>query len=418
MKSSTPKQDSPAAALMPHPPRVLLVFPTANLVQRQILNGILRYAHQRGPWEFHLITDLRGEQGLRRTRDWGCTGAIALVGSASRADAVLAAGVPVVFFNPPPALLTAGKAAPRWCCAVRDQLSLGRAGADYFLDRHYAHFAFVGEVNRSSWSRERENGFAARVEERGFFCHRYPALPKRERDDFGLEQRRLRAWLRGLPKPVALMAAWDRRARQILDICLDSGIPVPHEIAVLGIDNDEILCETTTPSLSSVALDGENNGFEIAGLLDRLMRGDRSTQATVLKLGMASIVSRRSTETTCVAEPLIARALTFIQANVCHAVTVDAVACHLNISRRLLEIKSRQALGRTIRDEIQRMRFDRVRSLLRSTNLTVSEIASACGFCDTSHLCLRFREMFQLSPSAFRAQHKPPPSRDSKKDKA
>jgi LacI family transcriptional regulator len=398
-----PSAPSRPPVLIDRPPRVLLDFPTANLIHRQILNGILRYAHQHGPWEFHMITHMLGEQGLRRTREWGCSGAIALVDTLARARAVLSTGAPTVFFNPPRALLTRLRAAGRWSCVLRDQTGLGRAGAAYFAERQYSHFAFVGEVNDAAWSLERARGFCERVAECGCVCERYPSLPRRERDDFGLEQKRLRAWLRALPKPVALMAAWDRRARQVLDTCLEAGISVPHEIAVLGVDNDEILCETTTPSLSSVALDGENNGFEIAKLLDRQMRGARARRPEVHVLGLASIVSRRSTETTCVADPLIAKALAFIQANPGVAVTVGEVARHLNVSRRLLELKARQSFGRTIRDEIQRIRFDRVRSLLQNTELTVSEIAASCGFYDPSHLCLRFRRTFGLTPAAFRA---------------
>jgi len=349
-----------------------------------------------------MITHMLGEQGLRRTRDWGCSGAIALVDSLARAKAVLSTGAPTVFFNPPRALLSRMRPAGGWCCVLRDQTGLGRAGAEYFIERRYTHFAFVGEVNDAAWSLERARGFSERVADAGCACQRYPSLPRRERADFGLEQKRLRAWLRALPKPVALMAAWDRRARQVLDTCLEAGIPVPHEIAVLGVDNDEILCETTTPPLSSVALDGENNGFEIARLLDRQMRSDRR-RPEVLSLGLARIVSRRSTETTCVADPLIAKAVAFIQANSGASVTVGEVARHLNVSRRLLELKARQSFGRTVRDEIQRVRFDRVRSLLQNTELTVSEIAAACGFCDPSHLCLRFRRTFGLTPAAFRA---------------
>ena len=390
--------------LIDRPPRVLLVFPTANLIHRQILNGILRYAHQHGPWEFHMITDMRGEQGLRRTKEWGCTGAIALVENMARARAVLSTGAPTVFFNPPRTLLTRMRPAGGWCCVLRDQTGLGRAGAEYFLERQYSHFAFVGDVNDAAWSLERARGFCERVAECGCGCDRYPSLPQRERDDFGLEQRRLRSWLRALPKPIALMAAWDRRARQVLDTCLDAGLSVPHEIAVLGIDNDEILCETTTPSLSSVALDGENNGFEIAKLLDRLMRGERFRRSAALSLGLSRIVSRRSTETTCVADPLIAKALAFIQANLGTALTVGAVARHLNLSRRMLELKARQSFGRTIREEIQRQRFERVRSLLRNSELTVSEIAAVCGYYDPSHLCLRFRKAFGVTPNVFRAE--------------
>ena len=236
------KRATGAIRFISRPPRVLLVFPTANLIHRQILNGILHYAHRHGPWEFHMMTELIGEQGLRRTREWGCTGVIALVESKARAMSVLSAGVPIVFFNPPQNLLGPHSALAHCCRAVRDQPSLGRTGALYFLDRHYTRFAFVGDVTDAAWSLEREKGFAECVAERGFSCIRYPAASKLECDDFGLEQKRLRAWLRDLPKPVALMAAWDRRARQILDTCMDAGLSVPQEIAVLGVDNDEISC--------------------------------------------------------------------------------------------------------------------------------------------------------------------------------
>jgi LacI family transcriptional regulator len=382
---------------------VLAVFPTANLIHRQILNGVLRYAHRHGPWEIHLQTDLDGEQGLAQPRAWHCAGIIALVASRAEANAVLAARVPTVFFNPPPTLLGPRSPLARSCLALRDQAALGRAGAEYFLDRQYAHFAFLGDVNNAAWSEERARGFAERVADAGFACLRYPASSRRERSDFGREQKRLRVWLLRLPKPTALMVAWDRRARQVLDTCLAAGIAVPHEIAVLGVDNDEVLCETASPSLSSIAMDGESNGYEIAKLLDRRMRNPAAHRACMLSFGLSHVVSRRSTDTTCIADPLMARALAFVHANPTAHASVTDVARHLNISQRLLELRARASFGRPLRDEIQRVRFEHVRSLLRNTELTVGEIAAACGFYDPSHLCLRFRRMFRLTPAAFRA---------------
>ena len=387
-----------------HPPRVLLVIPTANIIHRQILNGILRYAHQHGPWEFHMITGLFEEQGIRRTQEWGCTGAIAFTDTQAHVRAVLAAAVPVVFINPPGALMGAESPLAQHCCAVRDHAAVGRSAADYFLDRQDAHFAYVGDAQNKAWSCERSRGFSERVAEQGFACAVYPVPPPRERDDFGLESKRLRAWLKKLPKPVAVLAARDQRARQILETCMDAGIAVPHEVAVLGVGNDEILCETTTPSLSSIELDGENTGYDCAELLDERMRSPASARRPcLLSLSQARVVTRRSTDTSCVSDPLMARALALIQESRGAQITVADVARQLKVSRRLLEMKARKTIGRTLCEEIQRVRLNRARALLRNTKLTVSEVAAACGFYDPSHLGLWFRKAFRQTPTAFRA---------------
>lgn len=398
------RKASRRAGLPAHPPRVLLVIPTANIIHRQILNGILRYAHRNGPWEFHMITGLFEEQGIRRTQEWGCTGAIAFTDTRAHVDAVLAAAVPVVFINPPARLMGAGGPLARHCCAIRDHAAVGRSGADYFLERQYVHFAYVGDVSDKPWSRERAAGFAERVAAQGFACEAYPAPTARERDDFGLESRRLCAWLKGLPKPVAVMTARDQRARQILEMCMDEGLSVPHEVAVLGVGNDEILCETTTPSLSSVELDGENTGYDCAKLLDERMRDPAAARRPcVLTLGMTRVVTRRSTDTSCVSDPLMARALALIQESLGAQVTVADIARQLCVSRRLLEMKAKKTIGRTICEEIQRVRLNRARALLRNSAMTVSEIASVCGFYDPSHLGQWFRKAFRVTPTAFRA---------------
>jgi len=381
----------------------LLVIPTANIIHRQILNGILRYAHQHGPWEFHMITGLFEEQGLRRTKEWGCTGAIAFTDTNAHVNAVLSADVPVVFINPPRRLMGAKSPLTQHCCVIRDHAAIGRSGADYFLDRQYTNFAYVGDVTNKPWSCDRAKGFADRLAEQGFTNEVYPVLSPKERDDFGLEGKRLLAWLKKLPKPVAIMTARDQRARQVLDLCMDAGIPVPHEVAVLGVGNDEIFCETTTPSLSSIEMDGENTGYDCAKLLDERMKTPCDSRSPcVLSLCLSRVVTRRSTDTSCVSDPAMAKALAFVQENAGSQITVADVARHLNISRRLLEMKARKSLGRTICGEIQRLKLNRARSLLRNTKMTVSEIAAACGFYDPSHLGLWFRKTFHIAPTAFR----------------
>ncbi len=402
---STPR--GPDRRFSGHAPRVLLAFPTANLVHRRILNGILRYAQKHGPWEFHVITDLPGEQGLQRTREWGCAGIITYVREQKDAAFPLAAGIPTVFCVPSKSFLAPGNPIARFPAVLLDHEAIGVLGADYFMNLRFTRFAFVGHVREEApWSANRKRGFRNRLKERGFSCLCYPRPNAQEREDFGVEQQRLRAWLCGLPKPIALMAASDRRAMQILDTCLDAGLSVPHEVAVLGVDNDEVLCETATPPLTSVDIGEENAGYEAARTLDNLMRAKAPGRPAVLLHGPKEVVPRRSTESHHIPDPLIAKALAFVEANIGQAANVSDVARHLCVSRRLLEMRTKLALGVTLRDEIKRVRLERARALLRNSRMTVGEVAAACGFAGASHLGLRFREAFRITPIAFRAAFK------------
>ena len=385
-------------------PRVLLIFPTSIMACRWMLRGILRYAHQHGPWELHIIEDREGEQKLRQSKAWGGTGIIGYVHNKAHAKAVLAANIPAVIVDPLKEYLISSNPISRLSRVSCDSFEIGRVAADYFLERRYTNFAFVGEINDIHWSRDRAEAFSARVEEHGFSCHRYSALSSRERNDFGIEQKRLCAWLKALPKPVAIMAAWDVRGRQVLGACMEAGISVPQEAAVLSVDNDEILCETTNPPMTSIQMGQEEACYQAAQVLDRLMRGKETKSKHVITYGATRIVTRRSTEAIRIADPLIVKALEFIWLNIGAPMTVAHVAKHLNVSRRLLEMHARKSLGRTIHSEILRVRLERAQSLLRDTRLTINEIADACGFAGPSHFGRRFQDAFHLTPSAFRTR--------------
>ena len=392
-----------AHSLQTRLPRVLLIFPTSIQTCRWMLSGILRYVHQHGPWELHIIEDREGEQKLRQIQAWGGTGIIGYVHNQAHADAVLASGVPAVIVDPLKAFLEHRHPLSRLSRVACDSREIGRVGADYFLERRYTNFAFVGEINDIHWSRDRAEAFAERAAERGFVCHIYPALTVREKNDFVVEQKRLCAWLKALPKPVAVLAAWDVRGRQVLDACLKADISVPQEAAVLSVDNDEILCETTHPPMSSIQMGPEEACYQGAQVLDRLMRRSGPPRQQIITYGAVRVVTRRSTEAIRIPDPLVVKALEFIWLNVGAPLTVADVARHLSVSRRLLEMHARKALGRTVHDEILRVRLERTQSLLRDTRMTVNEIADACGFAGPSHLGRRFQAAFHLTPSAFRA---------------
>ncbi len=193
----------------------------------------------------------------------------------------------------------------------------------------------------------------------------------------------------------------DNRGRQVIDACAWAGINVPREIAVLGVDNDEDLCETTSPPMSSIILDAERASYEAAQHLDDLMR--RATRKKkIIIYGPARVVSRRSTESTQIADSLVVRALEFITLNACSGIGVPDVVRHVGASRRLTEMRFREILGRTILEEILRVRTERVCTLLKETNLPIGEITGSCGFESESHLGVIFRKRFGCTMRDYR----------------
>lgn len=382
-------------------PQVAVLLPTSVKVCRDMRRGVLQYVYRHGPWGLHILEGREGEQKLVRMREWGCTGIIGRLYTPELAKAALAAQVPLVVMDPPPKLLSPVQKLARTSLVRSDTAAVGRLAADYFISRKFTHYAYVGEVHGLEWSVTRGGAFAETVRRQGFDCHLYGTLRAEEQEDAGLERDRLRAWLKGLPKPVALLAAMDNRGRQVMDACAWAGLAVPDEVAVLGVDNDEDLCETTTPPMSSILLDAERASYEAAEQLDALMR--RATRKRkVITYGPAHVVSRRSTETTQIADIVVVQALEFIALNACSGIGVPDVVRHIHTSRRLAEIRFRRELGHTILDEIQRVRLARVCTHLRETNLQIGEIVRACGFDSESHVSILFRRRFGCTMRDFR----------------
>jgi LacI family transcriptional regulator len=371
-------------------PQVALLLPTSVKVCRDMRRGVLQYVHRHGPWGLHILEGRQGEQKLIRLKEWGCTGIIGRLYTPELAEAAFAAKVPMIIMDPSPDLLRPGQPLTKQNVVRSDTAAVGRMAARYFLERKFTHFAYVGEVHGQAWSETRGQAFADVVRSAGFACHVYGALPKAEQEDAGLERDRLCAWLKHLPKPAALLAAMDNRGRQVLDACAWAGVTVPRDIAVLSVDNDEDLCETTTPTMSSILFDAERASYEAAGHLDALMR-HATRKRRVIVYGPLHVVSRGSTEVSQVSDIVVVQALEFIALNACTGIGVPDVVRHVRVSRRLAELRFRRALGHTVLDEIQRVRLERVCTLLRETNQQILEIIGACGFESESHVSTLFR---------------------------
>jgi LacI family transcriptional regulator len=385
-------------------PHVVLWLPVLTKVCRELLHGILRFARLHGSWSLYLIDERRRRQRPLDLEAWGCTGMIVDMRNRQQAERLLTARVPAILWHVPDELLDPAQPYSRMSRFRFENATIGAKAAEYLLERGFLRFAFVGTVYEAPWSTERRDAFHSRLTRDGLPCEIYPSLPKPEREEFSKEQRNLCDWLKTLPKPVALFAANDERARQVLDSCLTAGIAVPREVAVLGVDNDELICETAQPQLSSIQMTTERAGLEAASLLDRMMRGSQhgSQCPTVIPVGFSHVVTRRSTETVQTADPLVARADEFIRINAGTAVKVDDLVRHLHVSRRWLEKRFKAVMGRTVYAEIMHIRLERVQTLLRESAEPIDEIASACGFASASHLGTLFRQHFDTTPAAYR----------------
>lgn len=390
---------------MPHTlnrmPQVAVLLPTSFKVSRDMRRGILQYVRRNGPWGLHLIEGRQGEQKLIRMKDWGCTGIFGRLYTPELVEAASRAKVPQVLIDPEEHFQSKSHPLYRHSIVRSDTAAVGRLAADYFLERKFIHYAYVGEVRDLCWSVQRGEAFAETVRAAGFDCRIYGPLTDAEKEDAGLERTRLCAWLRNLPKPVALLAAMDNRGRQVMDACAWAGLAVPRDIAVLGVDNDDDLCENTMPPMSSILLDAERASYDAAKHLDDLMRGV-ARKRKIITYGPAQVVSRRSTETTQISDIVVLQALEFIAVNACSGIGVPDVVRHVRASRRLAEQRFRQQLGRTILDEIRRVRLERVCTLLRETNLPISDITHSCGFESESHLGCVFRQHFGSTMRDYR----------------
>ncbi|OGV71085.1 MAG: hypothetical protein A2283_21520 [Lentisphaerae bacterium RIFOXYA12_FULL_48_11] len=387
-------------------PRVVVILETCVQPDRQKLDGILKYVRFYGPWHLHIIQNRVGEQKLAHFERWNANGIIVGQSMFDMEPILARVKVPLVLVDPLPCHLKPSSPFYRRSYVQNDAVSVGVMAADFFINKGFRNFAYVGEVLNRMWSRGRGQGFSSRLRKAGFACHTYPLLTRVEMNDWAVEQAKLAGWLAGLPKPVALFAAMDIRARQILDTCLINGLKVPDDIAILGVDNDEQLCLGSSPTLSSLECDMGHCGFMAAQLLDEQMRGKRKRKI-ILKYGVKRTAVRQSTDVVQpVRDGLVARAVEFIQLNACERISVMDVVAYLKVSRRLAELRFRKACGRSILDEIQNVRLERVRQLVTETDLSLSEITDRSGYQTDDHLRHIFKKHFGVSMQEYRRQNR------------
>ena len=280
-----------------------------------------------------------------------------------------------------------------WNSVGLDNAEIGRTAAAYFLERRLQHFAFVGNKG-VGFSNTRKTSFQTAVKEAG------GTVRVVELGEKMIEQEMIK-WLRGLPTPCGLFATHDECSLMLTTMCRGEGIRVPEEIAILGVDNDTLICELALPQLSSVVVPSMRVGITAAELLAHKLRRGSSAGKSIL-LPPTGIVTRQSTDVFQTEDEVVNRALRFMHGNVSRRINVEDVLREIGSSRRLLERKFTRHLGRSPLQEIQRSRMELARRLLLETQEPLREIAIQCGCADASRLVTMFRRECGITPGEFR----------------
>jgi LacI family transcriptional regulator len=377
--------------------RIALVMGLADTYEHGIARGVVRYAKEKRNW------DLYGYGWMFRPVDalgyWRGDGVIARVESARDADRLGRLRMPVVD-------VAGAFSARSFYKVTNDDEGTGRKAGVYLASCGFRRFAYCG-VAATGWSALRRKGFHESVSgvhqgEIAIFEEDQPWWESLA------ESGHLRKWLAALVKPVGIFACNDTAGLKLAELCRAMRITVPDSVAILGVDDEDILCEMASPSLSSIRLDCESIGYRASALLDGVMtggwgapRGEAADRALIVP--PRDIVERDSTRVFTCDDPLVEQAMRLIRARAVQRVTVGGLIAVLPASRRSLETRFKKATGRTLREEIVRVRLAHARALLRGSRLTVADIAAESGFGTVQRFHSVFRQVEGKSPGSYRA---------------
>ena len=391
-------------------PRILVVFSNIDVSHRKMLAGILHYAREQcdPPWEIQL--DLRDiyRRSSFELRTGGFAGIIAAIANSADRRKYFATGLPTVLFEPTFANMDTARRPANNVTFFNDHGAEGRAAAEYFIERGYRSFAYIGTTEPRAWSATRRRGFAVRLRMAGFNPTIYRIPDDKVKGDFTKEARFLEKWLKRLPRRTALFAVHDERAQQVTIAARRAGLRIPDDIAVLGVDDDELICTTAAPSLSSIHVPSEEEGCRFAKAMADLLAGNNPTP--VFRTCHTRIVTRLSTSTFALSDPVVAKAVSYAEKHLAESLRGETLAAAANCSLRTLQIRILKTLGRSIKEEIAFLRQNAALKLIKETKMPIAEIARTCGFCSPSHLGIHIRKATGQNPLAIRTTNKGYPS--------
>ncbi|MDO5552324.1 MAG: DNA-binding transcriptional regulator [Planctomycetia bacterium] len=376
----------------------MLIIETTTGFGRGIFRGITSYVRERKHWQINI--ENRGFFDPLPTwlKDWKGHGIISRSGNASMIRFLQRFDVPVVelFGN------NSNIPSEVYC----DRMKTAELALSHFQNCGLRHIAFYTHSN-SWWIRLRQESFVQCCQNAGINVHLLPPLETEKFIDNAPEwdsndERRLLRWLKTLPKPIGILAGFDAAAIRVINACQKLGIVVPEEVAVLGVGNDDCLCDAITPSLSSININSYGIGYEAARLLDEKMDRRHHQPQAPIRVTPVGLVERGSTNIIHCSNPDIAQAIRFMRDNATSGVRVADVLNAVNLSARTLQRAFLQLLNRTPEQELIRLKMEHACMLLRETQLNLHEIAFASGFASLKYFINSFRKVHGMTPSMYR----------------
>ncbi len=378
---------------------VALLVETSNGYSRGLLEGVIAYTKASGNWSVHLTEQERGATPPAWLESWDGDGIIARIETDRIGQQLLKYGLPIVD-------LSAARHVSGVPWADTEDRAIARLAVDHFVERGFRNLAYCGDMG-FVWSARRGEHFRQLAEQadRKFFEHHSVARYDPAFNPIA-EIRRIGEWLETLPRPVAVMGCYDFKAQQVLDTCRLLNLAVPEQVAVLGVDNDRLICELSEPTLSSIIPDTKRTGYDAAALLDRMMSGEIVSTDEPLITQPLGVRVRASTDTLAIDDEEIAKALGYIRRHATENIRVADLLRQVSLSRRSLEHRFKKMLGHTPAEEIQRVRINRIKELLTETDFSIGEIAVRTGFEYGEYMAAAFRRSVDCTPSEYRERMK------------
>lgn len=387
---------------------VALLIESSNAYARGLLEGIIEYQRQRDSWSVFLTEQERGATPPSWLRNWNGDGVIARIETAAIANCVAQLEVPVID-------VSSSRRVSEIPWVETDDAYIAALAFDHFFERGFRHFAFCGPRG-FNWSTWRMQHFATKCQQAKVDYHCFQTDSPYQKSRSLKKQETLEQWLQDLPKPVGILCAYDIQGQIVLDTCRNLNIAVPEQIAVIGVDNDPLLCDLCHPSLTSIAPDARGAGYCAAEWLDQLMDDRRANRKTTGKnrtkkstdsessklMKPLGVVQRQSTDITAVTDVHVASAIRFIRDHACDGINVEDVLAHVHLSRRTLESQFLRATGKTPHEMIVSVKMERVHQLLLQSELSLDEIAHHAGFEHTEYMSVVFKKRYGMSPGRYR----------------
>lgn len=380
--------------------RLLMLSDFTESYANNLLKGIMAYSRGREPWVVcRMPSSFRRVGDIGKVVEWAEKWeADAIIGQFDEND-------DVELFQKHGILALAQDFKERFTTVANitgDYFRQGRNAAKFLMGKGFKSFAFYGYAS-AVWSRERRDGFCRHIVEMGL---ERPSVYERQSLEnlWYYDAQPLSDWVRSLPHPTAVFACDDTRANVILEICRLLGLNVPNDIAILGVDDDEITCSLSFPTLSSISLDAFRGGRDAAEYIERRLH-DKSLPPHDIEVGMTGIVERQSTDVFATKNKYIQKVLAFIHQHYSESLPINRLLGVVPMSRRLLENTFKQETGSTIHQYIIYLRLSKMAHLLETTNVPVADLALETGLSDAKNVAHLFNQHYGVTPQQYRQRH-------------